>query len=426
MRLTALSLRDFRNIAEARLVFEGRRHFFLGPNGQGKTNLLEAAGCLTALRSFRAAETPVMIRAGAAEAGIAAELEHEHRGPTALRIALRPDGKELWSDGEKVSRLSDHLGQFPVVAFSSQDLQLLRGSPALRRRWLDLTLAAMDAAYLRALQTYARALAGRNRLLKDSSPNLAELTAFEHVLAPAAAGLVRLRRSGLAELGSTVAAAYRSVSGAAETASLGYEPALGGKHSGGGNGELAGKEQAFPETGGPARTWAAPDSPSAAQAAQPPAHAGSPSSSQLLKPGPENASWPTKAAEEPAYWVQAFGAARKVDFRIKSTSIGPHRDDLDLLIGGAAARDYASEGQQRSFVLALRLAQAAWFQARSRARPVILADDVLGELDPDRRRRFWSAIDPDCQVLATGTSEPEASLGAWQTFRVSEGRILGQ
>ncbi|HEY3755562.1 MAG TPA: DNA replication and repair protein RecF [Opitutaceae bacterium] len=356
MRLTTLGLRDFRNIAEARVRLEGRRHFFLGANGQGKTNLLEAAGCLTALRSFRTSDTKALIRSGTAEAAIAADLEHEHRGATSLRILFRSEGKELWSDGEKVRRLGDHLGHFPVVAFSSHDLQLLRGSPALRRRWLDLTLAAMDAAYLQALQTYARALAGRNQLLKSASPDDAELAAFEQVLAPAAATVQRLRVAGLAEIGVAVADSYRTVSGAAEAAHLGYEAPAG--------------------------------------------------------------------SGEPGYWIQTFASGRANDIRLRSTLRGPHRDDLGLLIAGQLARDFASEGQQRSFVLALRLAQAAWFQAKSRARPVILADDVLGELDPDRRRRFWSALDPDCQVLATGTSLPDRDLGEWQVFQATAGKFM--
>lgn len=457
MRLCTLSLRDFRNIAAARIVLEGSRHFFLGPNGQGKTNLLEAAGCLTALRSFRTAETAALIRAGASEAGIAADIDHEHRGATALRILWRIDGKELWSDGEKVKRLSDHLGHFPVVAFSSQDLQLVRGAPALRRRWLDLTLAAMDAAYLRALQTYTRALADRNKLLKTPAPDLGAIAAFEQVLAPAAAILVRLRLSGLAELGATLAAHYHTLSGAAEPASLEYSPSVANPPAQAGQAPPAWKGQVIPsekaaspagalrgqvipsETAalerqgglgaaslpggaGPPDPPAPPsalNAPSSPSGVEPPLPSGQETSGQSPLPSPIGAT-------DPGYWLQAFAQARPSDLRLKSTSIGPHRDDLMMLIGGSPARDYGSEGQQRSFVLALRLAQAAWFMARSRTLPVILADDVLGELDPDRRRRFWSALDPRAQVLATGTSLPDPELGAWQTFSVSAGQFLRQ
>jgi recombinational DNA repair ATPase RecF len=104
-----------------------------------------------------------------------------------------------------------------------------------------------------------------------------------------------------------------------------------------------------------------------------------------------------------------------------TTLVGPHRDDFHFSVRHTAAKDYGSEGQQRSLVLALRLAQAGWFQEKSGIRPVLLADDVLGELDLARRRRFWAAIDPESQVIATGTSLPDAELGTWQVFGVADG-----
>ena len=115
----------------------------------------------------------------------------------------------------------------------------------------------------------------------------------------------------------------------------------------------------------------------------------------------------------------AAGRARDALFRVTLT--GPHRDDFKLTVRGLDAKDYASEGQQRSLVLALRLAQAAWFREKSGVRPVLLADDVLGELDAIRRRRFWSAIDPESQVIATGTRLPEGESGTWQVFAVAGG-----
>src|SRR5262249_53733825 len=114
-------------------------------------------------------------------------------------------------------------------------------------------------------------------------------------------------------------------------------------------------------------------------------------------------------------------SGRSRDQQFRTTLVGPHRDDFHFSVKHAAAKDFASEGQQRSLVLALRLAQAAWFQARSGVRPVLLADDVLGELDPRRRARFWSLIDPASQIIATGTHLPDAELGAWQVFEVSDG-----
>lgn len=353
MYLRKITLRHFRNVGFAALDFSGRQQFLIGANGQGKTNLLEAAGFFTALRSFRTADNKLLIGHGQHLAAIGCVFEQEQLGDTHLTIKLRHDGKELWCEQARVTRLADHLGRFPTVAYTSQDLQLVRGSPTGRRRWIDLTLAAMDAGYLHALQSYTRALAGRNALLKAGRPAEKELVAFEQTLAPAAAELIARREAGLKALSHTFQAAYERLSDGAEEAGLAYEAS-------------------FPE----------------------------PSAEALLA---------------------RLEAGRTRDLQFRSTLIGPHRDDFRLSVKHTAAKDYASEGQQRGLALALRMAQAAWFQEKSGIRPVLLADDVLGELDPVRRRRFWAAIDPEAQIIATGTDLPDADLGEWQIFDVTDG-----
>jgi DNA replication and repair protein RecF len=353
MRLRKLTVRHFRNVGFATLEFSGRQHFLVGANGQGKTSLLEAAGFLTALRSFRTSEQKQLVTHTQHTAAISCFVEHEQLGETHLTIKLRHGDKELWSDQTRVTRLADHLGKFPTVVFSSQDLQLVRGSPAGRRRWLDLTLSAMDAGYFRALQTYSRALAERNALLKAGRPAEAELEAFEKILAPAAAALIAGREAGLRELGKLLAAGYARLCDGAEPASLAYDPNF------------------------------------------------------------------AEASADSLLARLESGRARDVQFR--TTLVGPHRDDFHFMVKHTAAKDFGSEGQQRSLVLALRLAQAEWFRGKSGVRPVLLCDDVLGELDPARRRRFWSAVDHESQVIATGTSLPDAELGTWQVFEVADG-----
>ncbi|MDO8542430.1 MAG: DNA replication and repair protein RecF [Opitutaceae bacterium] len=353
MRLRKLTLRHFRNVGFAALEFSGRQQFFVGRNGQGKTNLLEAAGYLTALRSFRTTDNKLLISQGQHNAAIACTLDHERFNETHVMINLRHDGKEVTCDQERVTKLGDYLGRFPTVVFSSQDIQLVRGSPAQRRRWLDLTLAAMDPPYLQALQTYTRALMARNALLKSGRGTDAEFDAFEPALASAGAELISRRDAGLRTLGECLVKSYAGLTEDAEPAALVYEPNF------------------------------------------------SEPSAESLQARLES------------------GRARDIQFR--STLVGPHRDDFHLTVKHSVAKDYGSEGQQRSLVLALRLAQARWFQERSGVRPVLLADDVLGELDPLRRRRFWSSIDPESQVLATGTHLPDAELGTWQVFEVVEG-----
>lgn len=362
MRFASVTLQGFRNLPLVEVRLAGRRTFLCGANAQGKTNFLEALGYVTALRSFRGAEARALIGHGQPQAGLAFAVEHEKFGESRITITLKAAAREvMWEQG-KVNRLADFIGRFPTVAFWSQDNQFLRGSPSLRRRWLDLTLAAMDPAYLQALQSYTRAVAERNILLKHGNRDAGMIEAFEHELGVHAAVLVAARVSGVAELSALFHTAHQRLVPESETAGLVY----------------------------------APDTASA-------------------------------TAQEFAA-LQAKNRPR--DQLLKSTERGPHRDDIELLLNGRPAKQFASEGQQRCLVIALRLAQAAYFKVKGGVTPVLLCDDVLGELDPVRRARFWASLEHDPQVIATGTSlpadadGPSTAFGAgWQMLAVQDGRI---
>lgn len=354
VRFRKITLQGFRNLAFVDVELAGSRTFLRGANAQGKTNFLEAAGYVTALRSFRGAESRALVGAGQPQAGLAFVVEHETFGESRLTITLTPAGREvMWEQG-RVQRLAEFIGRFPTVAFSSQDNQFLRGAPALRRRWLDLTLAAMDPAYLGALQACTRAVAERNILLKHGGRDPGALAAFEHELATHAVVLGQKRQAGVADLSERYRRAHARLVPEGEIAGLAYAPDL-----------VIASAEAF-----------------AAQLA----------------------------------------ASRTRDLLLKSTERGPHRDDLDLLLNGRPAKLYASEGQQRCMVIALRLAQADYFQAKGGITPVLLCDDVLGELDPDRRAKFWESLAGEPQVIATGTSLP-AGEGRWQVLTVENGTI---
>lgn len=354
MRFASVTLQNFRNLPLVSVGLAGRRTFLLGANAQGKSNFLEALGYVTALRSFRGAEPRALVALGQPQAGVACVIEHEKFGESRVTITLRPDGREVeWEQG-RVARLGDFLGRFPTVVFSVQDQQFLRGAPAGRRRWLDLTLAAMDGGYLAALQRYTRAVAERNMLLKQGGRDSGAFEAFEHEAARHAEELVAKRAAGLGELARHFRAAHRQLVPEGETAGLLY----------------------------------APDSE-------------------------------ITAARD---FARQLAVARSRDALVKSTERGPHRDDLELLLAGRPAKQFASEGQQRCLVLALRLAQAAYFKAKGGVEPVLLCDDVLGELDLERRRRFWASLTGDPQVVATGTVPP-GGTGEWQLLRVEGGVV---
>ena len=363
MRFQKITLQGFRNLPFAEVTLAGNRTFLCGANAQGKTNFLEAAGYVTALRSFRGAEARTLIGLGQPQAGLAFEVEHERFGESRITVTLTPQGREvMWEQG-RVTRLADFIGRFPTVVFSAQDDQFMRGAPSLRRRWLDLTLAAMDAAYLSALQSYTRAVAERNILLKQGGRDAGALEAFEHELAAHAVVLVAKRTAGIASLSGLFRTAHARLVPEGEQAGLVYAP----------DSAVATKEE----------------------------------------------------------FAAGLAAARPRDTLLKSTERGPHRDDLELLLNGRPARQFASEGQQRCLVIALRLTQAAYFKSQGGVTPVLLCDDVLGELDPERRAKFWASLEGEPQIIATGTNLPQMDLptgvragGVWQVFHVSDGTIV--
>ncbi len=354
MKLRSLRLQDFRNIAAATLEFPGDRFFFLGPNGQGKTNLLEAIGYVSALRAFRPGDNRVLIREGAGEAALAHAFEHERLGRSEVLVRVRPRGKEATFDGAPVHRLADLIGRFPTVLFAGEDIQVIRGSPAVRRRLLDLHLASIDAGYLEVLQRFHRALESRNRLLKNPAARPAELAAFERELAPPACELRARRRAGVVSLAALLGAFHARLAGDGEAGALEYRA----------DGE----------------------------------------------------------AEEAEAFAATLERGRERERAAGSTRHGPHRDDLVLRLDGREAALFASEGQQRALVLALRFAQLRDARERTGIAPLVLADDVLGELDPRRRERFWELIDPDLQLFATGTARPESDDGRpWRVLEVVRG-----
>jgi DNA replication and repair protein RecF len=226
VRLLALNLENFRNVEAAGLSFSGQRTFFWGPNGQGKTNLLEAIAFAGVLRSFRfgGAESLVMHDASGAS------LFHRFQGDDGneSEVLLRFDSKgakHVELDGERITRLADYVGRFPSVVLSSRDFRLVRDGPGERRRWLDVTLSTSSSAYFQTLRNYHRGLRERNAILKRGGGD-AELDAFEASLVPAAVELTRLRREALPELSDLLSERYGTISSSREKASLGYKPDL--------------------------------------------------------------------------------------------------------------------------------------------------------------------------------------------------------
>lgn len=355
MNLNRLALENFRNIGAARLDFPSHRHFLVGPNGQGKSNLLEAIGLCGALRSFRSADSSVMIATGAGFARLLMAFTHERLGSCELEIELRGSSKKVSIDGEPLESISTLVGLFPVVVMHSGDLALLDGAPGNRRRYFDQLISTLEPSYLITLKSYLGALAGRNQLLKARVPDQAQLAAFEKLLSDSGYRLCLYRAKTLEEMEPRLQQAYAGISPVDERPGLAYLPNV----SVSGPDEL--RDRLFRD--------------------------------------------------------------RVKDAVLGSTRSGPHRDDFRLTLEAGPARGFASEGQKRGLVLALRLAQLTMIEARTGIKPIVLADDIIGELDPTRRERFWNVFDEQWQLFASGTGLPENREAPWVIDRVTEGKF---
>ena len=351
MRLTRIRAADFRNLTFADVAVDAPRVFLLGDNGQGKTNLLEAAALVSSFRSFRTGDIVPLVRSGCAEARLRLDVALAADETAEVEIRLAKGSRKASVNGTPVASVAQHLGQFPTIVFCSDDLRLVRGSPANRRRWLDAAIGGTDGAYLAAVRDYGRALEGRNALLKAERRSDEELRAFEKAMLAPAMRMAATRARILPELAASLREACARAGFPDQGADLAYQPDVSAEQV--------------------AETW-------------------------------------TKS--------------RVADLDAGTTLRGPQRDDFAILFGGADAADYASEGQQRLLVLALCLARLRRDAQLAPTPPVILADDVLGELDDTRRRAFWDEVGENHQVIATGTIPPPS--GTWLTYRVSGGSYL--
>ncbi len=385
MRVTHLTLDNFRNYR--RLDFEPPAGLllFLGENAQGKTNLLEAVHLLSTVRSPRTTSDSDLINWDAeppAVARIVAEAERA-AGPVRVEMAVRGfdstepiasrGGKRLRVNGTP-RRAAQVVGQISSVFFTPQDLDLVGGPPALRRRYLDITLSQVDSRYLNALQEYGRVMLQRNALLRrlrDGVSRPDELSFWETRMAESGARIARARAEATTSLATLAAEVHVALSGSREELRLIYEPRL-------------------------RRGWLAAD---------------------LL-----DRDEPSLAAA----FLKTLANSRPNDIAAGASLWGPHRDDLLFLLDDRPAAAFASRAQRRTAALALRLAEARFLHAAANDRPVLLLDDVLSEMDEARRHSVLDAIAGFDQVWITSAEEEYAreALPQARVFAVKAGEVL--
>jgi DNA replication and repair protein RecF len=357
----ALNLTDFRSYPSATLDLESGVTAFVGPNGQGKTNLVEAVGYLATLASHRAAHDAPLVRSGAERAVVRGVVTDGGRDST-IEVEISPGrANRARLNGSVVTRARDVLGVLRTVLFAPEDLAIVKGDPAQRRAYLDDLLVARAPRYAAVRADYDRVLKQRNALLKSASTarrsgsNLRTLDVWDTHLAEAGAALLAGRLELVAALAPLIDKAYAQVSGGAGPVVADYRSILSDE------------------------VTRAPD-----------------------------------RGVLGAALAAALAEARERELDRGVTLVGPHRDDLDLAINALPARGYASHGESWSLALALRLAGYDLLRSEG-SEPVLVLDDVFAELDDRRRAALAELVEPAEQVLITAAvaaDVPERLTGA--------------
>ncbi len=345
-----------------------RATVLVGQNGEGKTNTLEALYFAATLKPLRGARVAELVQFGQSAAEVMATYELPG-GPREFGVRVEGSERETSVDGKRVTGLQDYFGQVVVVAFTPDDLSLIKGAPDTRRRFLDRAVFERAPVYLKENRDYTRALKARNRLLRDGGSDSVR-EAFDAQLARLGAKQWRRRLDLVAEIQPHAARAFAAVGRLEAPLTLQYRTA-------GVEVDAQGDEEAL---------------------------------TRCLAEGLEQ--------------------KLPMDRERRYTSVGPHADDLQVSLGGKAARTFASQGQQRAIVLALKIGEIENLRAHLDEYPLLLLDDVSSELDPERNgflMRYLRALNSQV-ILSTTDPALVATAGGEDTvtYRVSQGTLSRQ
>ena len=364
MFLSHLHLQNFRNYQSQSVAFSAPKTILLGDNAQGKSNLLEAVELLATLKSHRTSRDRDLVQESAATGHIKAQVKRD-LGISELNIVLRKSGRRaVIRNGETLKRQQDFLGSLNAVQFSSLDLDLVRGGPGERRVWIDTLLTQLEPVYAYILQQYNQVLKQRNAFIKqhtseeNSQPiDKTQMALWDAQLATAGTRVIRRRTRGIERLAPIAQSWHQAISGDTEKLLITYQP----------------------------NVPSIEDEPNAIQQA----------------------------------FLEKIQLRTVAEYHQRTSLVGPHRDDIEFVIDQTPARQYGSQGQQRTLVLALKLAELELIEAVIKEPPLLLLDDVLAELDLKRQNQLLETIEDRFQTLITTTH-----LGAFDARWLKESQIL--
>ena len=363
MKVNRISVSGFRNIESAEVEFCDGVNLLLGDNAQGKTNLLEAIYYMSLGKSFRGAAEVEMIGFGKDFASVSLDFNDSLREQNLTVRISRDKRRRFEQNGVKIFKMSDIVGALRAVLFSPDNLSLIKDGPSERRNWLDVAICQSRPLYMQALSRFNKILKQRNKLLKDAEDDRRTfddtIGFWSEQLARESAILTGFRNSYTAAAGGDVARFFSEMTGDNETPVLRYV-----------------------------------------------------SSCKL-----DTEECRSEAAVFEAY-SKLLTSNLEREIAVGSTLWGAHKDDIDITLNSKSARDYASQGQQRSLALAMKLAEGEICRRECGEYPIFLLDDVLSELDTKRRAYLLSEISGR-QVIMTGCDDQ--STGSANVIRVESG-----
>ena len=379
MFLKKLKLINFRNYDSCEIDFSGKKIILLGKNAQGKTNLLESIYYLATLSSFRANNDSEVIKKGSNSAFLSAELI-KNDTDIEISIAINPPKQKLIKvNGLKKSSYSQYLGHLVVVNFGVSDLLLLRGTPSDRRRWLDDAISQIYPAYKDRLNKYNKIRTQRNNLLKEFKGNFHlnkvqqdTLYVFDEQISISGSNIIHLRQKYLKEVQNIANLKHKKISLEEEDLVLEYNSTISGSFNS--------RED------------------------------------EIISP--------EKILES---YQEVFKEKINEEIARAQTVIGPHRDDVSFYINNIEAKSFASQGQQRTIVLALKLSELDFIENIIGESPVLLLDDVLAELDKTRQNYLLNSIKKETQTIITTTDISgfnEKFLEDVVVYNIDSGKIV--
>lgn len=351
MILSHIQLTNFKNIAEAALSMSPKLNCFLGNNGMGKSNMMDAIHYLSFCKSFTGAPDKLIVRRGEQFALLKARYRRRGADDEVSIGFAEGHRKTVRRGGKEYHRITDHIGNFPSVLIAPADMDLVNGSGEDRRRFIDMAISQSDVRYLDQLMRYNTALSQRNSMLRSGMYNDPALyAAIEAVMDSAAAYITAARLAFIDSLRDIHTKYYRAIAGDdTENTDITYSNALS-----------------------------------------------SDSGTGLTAPDPSQPGWLSVLLQ----------AARQRDTLLKHTTVGPHRDDIVFSLNSMPLRRTASQGQQKTFTIALRLAQYEFLSRASGLKPLLLLDDIFDKLDAGRVEAIINVVAGDTfgQIFITDTN----------------------